>query len=37
MKETFGYKTPETWFEHLKTWKKDIEQPCRVKILRKKK
>lgn len=37
MKETFGYKTPEAWFEYLKTWKKDIEQPCRVKILKKKK
>ncbi len=37
MKENFGYKTPETWFEYLKTWKEDINRPCKIKILKKNK
>lgn len=36
MKETFGYKSPEAWFEHLKTWKQELDQPCTVKIKKKK-
>ena len=32
MKETFGYKTPEAWFEHTKKWKESLLHPCTVTI-----
>ena len=32
MKETFGYKTPEAWFEHAKKWKESLEHPPLVTI-----
>ena len=32
MKETFGYKTPKTWFEYVQSWKEDLEHPCTIKI-----
>ena len=35
MKETFGYKTPEAWFEHIQAWKDELEQPFIVKVLSK--
>ena len=35
MKETFGYKTPEAWFEHLQAWKDDLDHPCRVSLKKK--
>ena len=35
MKETFGYKTPEAWFEHLQTWKTALDRPCTIKIKKK--
>lgn len=36
MKETFGYKTPEAWFDYLQSWRQDLEQPCKIKIKKKK-
>ncbi|MCD8167572.1 MAG: DUF4861 domain-containing protein [Bacteroides sp.] len=32
MKETFGYKTPEAWFAHIREWKKELETPCTIRI-----
>jgi hypothetical protein len=32
MKETFGYKTSETWFEHTKKWKESLQYPCKVTV-----
>ena len=32
MKETFGYKTKEDWFAFVQKWKKELQQPCRVRI-----
>jgi len=32
MKETFGYKTPELWFDFTKTWKEYLLHPCNIKI-----
>ena len=32
MKETFGYKSPEVWFEHAKKWKESLKHPCKVTI-----
>ena len=32
MKETFGYKTPEAWFAHLREWKEELAHPVTVKI-----
>ena len=32
MKETFGYKTPEAWFDFAKTWKEYLLHPCKIKI-----
>ena len=32
MKETFGYKTPEAWFSYVESWRKELENPCRVAI-----
>lgn len=32
MKETFGYKTKEAWFNFVREWKKELEHPCIVKI-----
>lgn len=32
MKETFGYKTPEAWFAHVRRWKEQLEQPIRITI-----
>lgn len=32
MKETFGYRTPEAWFEHAKKWKQSLLHPCKVTI-----
>ncbi|MCD7711071.1 MAG: DUF4861 domain-containing protein [Porphyromonadaceae bacterium] len=37
LKETFGYKTPEEWFAALQTWKTDLNRPCTVRLLSKKK
>lgn len=32
MKETFGYKTPEAWFAHLREWKEELAQLVTVRI-----
>jgi len=32
MKETFGYKTPEAWFAHLREWKEELTHPVTVRI-----
>ncbi len=32
MKETFGYKSAEEWFAHIKAWRKELESPCEVRI-----
>lgn len=32
MKETFGYKTSEEWFEYVRQWKEHIGHPAEVKI-----
>lgn len=32
MKETFGYKTSEAWFEHAKKWKEALLHPCVVTV-----
>ncbi|MDR1098095.1 MAG: DUF4861 domain-containing protein [Tannerella sp.] len=34
MKETFGYKTPEAWFDYAKKWKEYLLSPCKVTIER---
>ena len=31
-KETFGYKTPKAWFEYLKKWKSELQNPCTVTL-----
>ena len=31
--EDFGYHNASDWFDYLKLWKRDIEQPVNVKIL----
>ena len=30
--ETFGYHSAKEWFEYLKEWKKEVEQPIVVKM-----
>jgi hypothetical protein len=30
--ETFGYHSAKDWFNYLKVWKKEIEQPVKVVI-----
>ncbi len=30
--ETFGFKTQQEWFDHLKQWKKELEKPAVIKI-----
>lgn len=32
MKETFGYKTKEEWFAHVRNWKKELQKPLRTEI-----
>jgi hypothetical protein len=32
MKETFGYKTPEAWFAHVRKWKKGLNRQCAVRV-----
>ncbi len=32
MKETFGFKTPETWFEHAVAWREELSHPCKITI-----
>ena len=34
MKEAFGYKSAEAWWEHVTAWRKEIESPCIVTIMR---
>jgi hypothetical protein len=33
MKETFGYKTPEVWFDFTRKWKEYLLHPCKVTLL----
>ena len=33
MKENFGYKTPEAWFNYIRNWRKELELPCVVEVL----
>ena len=35
LKETFGYKTPDAWFAHIRDWKKQLDTPCRLTIKKK--
>lgn len=30
--ETFGYHSAKEWFDYLKTWKKEVEQPVKVTV-----
>ncbi|MDR2774368.1 MAG: DUF4861 domain-containing protein [Tannerella sp.] len=32
MKETFGYKTPEAWFDFAGKWKEYLRHPCRITV-----
>lgn len=32
MKECFGYKSAEQWFEHVTAWRKELENPCEIII-----
>lgn len=32
MKETFGYKTPEAWFDYLAGWKEELAHPVKVRL-----
>lgn len=32
MKETFGYKTKEEWFEYVRRWKKQFQEPVRKEL-----
>ena len=34
-KEKFGYEDSDTWFNHIRAWKDELEQPFEVKILSK--
>lgn len=34
MKETFGYKTPEAWFAHVEEWKKALQHPATIRIMK---
>ena len=31
-KESFGYKSADKWFDHTIAWRKELENPCTVKI-----
>ncbi|MDR1414371.1 MAG: DUF4861 domain-containing protein [Odoribacteraceae bacterium] len=31
-KETFGYKTPDDWFAHVRSWKEDLDAPLEIKV-----
>ena len=33
MKETFGYKDPEVWFEYVKRWKERLEKDIQIIVL----
>lgn len=33
-KETFGYPTQEAWFAYVREWKKTLEQPIKIKIIK---
>lgn len=33
MKETFGYKAPEVWFEYVKRWKERLEKEIQIIVL----
>lgn len=33
MKETFGIKSKEAWFEFVQEWKRELEHPCSITIL----
>lgn len=35
MKETFGYKTPEAWFNYAKAWKEEVDHPVSVACMSK--
>jgi hypothetical protein len=30
--ESFGYHSAKEWFNYLKTWKKEVEQPVKVTV-----
>jgi hypothetical protein len=32
MKETFGYKTPEAWWDYMRRWKRELERPLTVSL-----
>lgn len=32
LKETFGYNTPEAWFNHIQAWRDELENPCIITI-----
>lgn len=32
LRETFGFKSAEEWFDYMKQWKKELEHPCEVTI-----
>ena len=32
LRETFGFKTAEEWFDYMKQWKKELEHPCEIEI-----
>lgn len=31
-KETFGYATPEAWFEYMQTWRETLQHPLQIRI-----
>lgn len=33
-KETFGYPTQEAWFAYVREWKKTLEQPIKIKLIK---
>lgn len=33
-KETFGYPDAQTWFDHMKVWKEQLEHPLKITIMR---
>lgn len=32
LRETFGFKSAEEWFDNMKQWKKELEHPCKIEI-----
>ncbi len=34
LRESFGFKNAQEWFNHMKEWKKALEHPCKVEVVK---